>query len=253
MSVSLAGCRVWLSRPAGQSGRWQSALETAGARVIQQPLLDIGGAPRPAAAGDALRSAQHADIVIVTSVNAVAGAWRLWPSFAPRGQLMAVGDASAAALAQATGREVAVPSGRDDSEGLLAVDGLAAVAAKRVVILGGAGGRSALVETLTARGAIVDKIALYRRIPTAIEPHRFATCADQSDVIVVTSGEALSHLLGLAERFDVPLYRHGLVAPSVRVVQQASHAVEWATPPVALERMGATHVVEAIARIWSRR
>lgn len=220
--------------------------------MIQQPLLEIADASSPDAARDALISAQHADIVIATSVNAIAAVRRLCPSFAPAGQLLAVGDASARALAEFTGRAVDTP-GSDDSEGLLAVDGLVAVDGLRVAILGGVGGRSALFDTLSARGATVDKIALYRRMPVVIDRRRFAACANQSDVIVVTSGEALTHLLSLAGRFEVPLRRHRLVAPSVRVVQKASHAVDWAVPPVALERMGAAHVVEAIARIWPRR
>lgn len=250
--ASLAGCRVWLTRPAGQGQEWHSAIEAAGGSVIQQSLLEIVDAPLPDAARAALITAQHADIVIATSVNAVAAAWRLWPSFAPGGRLLAVGNATASALAKAAGRAVDTPDGAH-SEGLLALDRLVAVAGLRVAILGGVGGRSALVDTLTARGATVDKIALYRRIPAAIDPRRFALCARRSDVIVVTSGEALAHLLGLADRFGVTLSRHGLVAPSVRVVQKASHALDWATAPVALERMGAAPVVEAIARIWPRR
>lgn len=251
--TSLAGCRVWLTRPAGQGRSWQRALEAAGAQVIQQPLLEIVGAPDPEAARDALISAQHADIIIVTSVNAMAAVRRLCPSFAPTGQLLAVGDASARALAQITGRSVATPPSSDDSEGLLALDSLAAVDGLQITILGGEGGRSALRKTLSARGATVDKIALYRRLPAAIDARRFSICAMQSDVIVVTSGEALTHLLGLASHFDVRLGHHGLVAPSVRVVQKASHALNWATPPVALKRMGAAYVVEAIAQIWPRR
>lgn len=248
----MAGCGVWLTRPSGQNAAWRPAIEQAGGQVIEQPLLDIAEAPAPVQARDALLTAQQADYLIATSANAVRGAWALLPNFAPQGRLLAVGQATAAALAHATGRSVDTPDSAQ-SEGLLELDMLSDIDGMRIAILAGVGGRELLEQALTRRGARVDKLALYQRVPAVIGPDRMASLLEQSDVIVVTSGEALSHLLRLASQYGMSLATHGLVAPSIRVVQQASHALDWAMPPIALEQMGAAHVVDAVARLWPRR
>src|SRR5699024_11668043 len=165
---SLAGLRVWLTRPAHQAGAWAAAFEAAGVQVEREPLLTIAPPRDEDAAVQARRRAERADIVIATSPNAVHGAQRLWPAFAPAGTLCAVGAATARALQQATGRRVYSPARGDTSEDLLQMEALHSVAERRIVLLSGEGGRNKLMRTLTARGAIVGKVALYRRLPAEI-------------------------------------------------------------------------------------
>ncbi|MGN8159383.1 uroporphyrinogen-III synthase [Salinisphaera sp. RV14] len=246
----LSGATVWLTRPIAQAGAWRAAFEAAGANVLVEPLLVIEPPPDAAVAAAALDRAEAADIVIATSANAVAGAARLRPYWAPRGTLVAVGAASAEALSRYTGVAVARP-GRADSEGLLALPRLRRVAGRRVALLSGQGGRAALADALIARGAQLDKIALYRRAPAAIGDARLRQLLS-ADAVIVTSAEAWRHLATLASGAKRARLAHlRLVAASQRVVQQAGCDVDdWSVEPVVIERMDAAGAVAALDRIW---
>ncbi|HET7315404.1 uroporphyrinogen-III synthase [Salinisphaera sp.] len=245
----LTDATVWLTRPIAQAEDWRAALTAAGARVWLEPLLIIEAPDDEAAAAAALDSAEAADIVIATSANAVAAAARLRPRWAPRGRLIAVGGASADALADYTGRPVATPA-RSDTEGLVAMSALASVAGRRVALLAGHGGRQALAQTLIGRGARLDKIALYRRAPAPIAADRLDGLL-AADAVIVTSVEAWRRLAALtAGARRARLRRLRLVAASQRVVQQAGCDVDWSVEPIVIERMDATGAVAALDRVW---
>lgn len=246
----LAGRRIWLTRPLHQSHEWARDLEAAGAQVDVEPLLDIIGPPDEAAANRTLEAAEQADVVVATSSNAVRGAWRLRPHFAPSGVLCAVGAATGQALEQATGRQVQYPQQGDTSEALLALPALSNVAGSRIVLLSGEGGRGKLVEALSARGGHVGKAALYRRRPAAIEPQRLQALVDSNDTVVVTSGEAMQHLGTLVHSCENDavfnaLARLTVVVPSRRVVQITPEDL-FAHPPRVVERMTVEAVVTAL-------
>lgn len=247
----LSGQRIWLTRPAHQASTWAGALETAGARVDVEPLLEIAPPSDEAGARSALEAAEGADIVVATSSNAVRGAWRLRPQFAPAGILCAVGSATGQALEQAMGREVRTPARDDTSEALLGMPALANVNGREVALLSGEGGRKRLVETLGGRGARVNKVALYRRRPAAIAARRLSALITGNDAVVVTSGEALNHLCALVRACnDSPLYdalaRLTVVVPSARVVQLAPEEL-FARPPRVAARMTVDAIVAALA------
>lgn len=248
----LSGATVWLTRPAAQTEAWRAAFAAAGARVLVEPLLVIEPPDDEPAAAAALDRAAAADIVIATSANAVAGAARLRPDWAPRGTLLAVGAATADALARFVGRDVATPA-RSNSEGLLAMPALRATAGSRIALLAGHGGRAALAETLIGRGARLDKLALYRRRPAAIGRARLERLL-AAEAVVVTSMAAWQQLAALVpERQRARLARLRLVAASHRVVQQARCDVDWSVEPVVIERMDATGAVAALDRVWPAR
>lgn len=220
--------------------------------MLVEPLLVIEPPDDEPAAAAALDRAATADLVIATSANAVAGAARLRPHWTPTGRLLAVGKATAEALADYGGRSVATPE-RSDTEGLLAMSALRDVAGHRIALLAGHGGREALVEALTARGAQLEKIALYRRMPARIECARLERLL-AADAVVVTSVEAWRHLLALAEGAKrARLARLRLVAASRRVVQQAGYDIDWAVEPVVIDRMDAAGAVAALDRVWPAR
>ena len=257
MADALAGRTIWITRPAHQAGEWAAAVTAAGAQALVEPLLVI---EPPAARGRPARelaAAEDADIVIATSANAVAGAWRLRPGFAPRGALYAVGRASAGALAKASARDVAQPRHVFDSEAVLALPALQAIAGRRVVLLSGEGGQTTLADTLGERGAEVVKIALYRRRPAAITGPRLAALLARADTVVVTSGQALTHLIDLAEReraadpgadLIARLTALRLVVPSARVVKQHANRLHWISPPIVPARMDARALVSELVR-----
>ncbi|MGB7756591.1 MAG: uroporphyrinogen-III synthase [Salinisphaera sp.] len=246
----LSGAMVWLTRPIAQAEAWRAAFEAAGACVLVEPLLVINPPDDELTAATALDDAEAADIVIATSANAISGAARLRPHWAPRGMLLAVGEATAEALRTYTGRSVDTPE-HADTEGLLAMPALGRVAGRRVALLAGHGGRAALADALIARSAQLDRIALYRRVPAPIDSARLDRLL-MADAVVVTSVEAWRHLVALAK--DAKRARLAdlrLVAASHRVVQQAGCDVDhWAVEPVVIERMDAAGAVAALDRIW---
>lgn len=256
MSAPLSDCRIWLTRAAHQAAPWRDTLQAAGAQVVCEPLLAIDAPTDPAQAAAALARAEHTDVVIATSTNAVRAAWQLRPEFAPAGQLLAIGAATAAALEQASGRAVTRPNGAFDSETLLDRAALNDLQGRRVALLSGEGGRRVLRDTLSARGAAVDKIALYRRRWLTLAPERLAEVIGAVDVVIVTSGEALSHLADLVAgeantTLRARLSECRLVAPSTRVVKQTQQRLSWTHEPVIVERFGGEAIAAALARVWT--
>jgi uroporphyrinogen-III synthase len=251
MTAPLTNKCIWLTRPAHQAAEWTAAFEAAGARVLCEPLLAIDPPPDSRRVRAQLAAAESADIVIACSANAVRSAWALAPDFAPRGALLAVGEATAAALARASGRAVEQPADTFSSEGLLALARLRHLVGQKVALLAGAGGRDVLVDTLRARGARIDKLALYCRRWLTIPRARLAALIDTADAVVVTSGAALDHLLALADgELAGRLAARQLVAPSARVVKQTRKGFHWTYPPVVPARMSGEAVVAALARLW---
>jgi uroporphyrinogen III methyltransferase / synthase len=104
------------------------------------------------------------DAAIFVSQHAVTGALKgnqlvkeLMPS-----SLFAIGSKTAETLNELGYSEVMVPE-QFNSESLLAHPALQAVAAKDILLVKGEGGRTLIAETLTARGARVVPLEVYRR------------------------------------------------------------------------------------------
>ncbi|MGB5062793.1 MAG: uroporphyrinogen-III synthase, partial [Candidatus Competibacter sp.] len=118
------------------------------------------------------------------------------------------------------------PAGDFSSEGLLALPQLRAVTGRRIAIVCGEDGRELLVETLTARGARVDRAEVYRRerpavgsIETLLARWKYG----EIGAVTITSGENLRNLfdmLGVAGQdylCDTPL-----IVVSTRIRQIAA-------------------------------
>lgn len=202
---SLAGWQVLVTRPAGVADALCAALAAAGAQVHRAPLLAIEPLPESAADRAVAQDLDRFDIVIVTSRHAVQhGVSRLadcWPQWPAQQRWLAVGAATASALA-AHGIHAEAPADAR-SEGLLALPALADVTGRRVLLLTGEGGRGLLDSTLAARGALVTRLAVYRRTAddrasAALDAFRSTTGGGRARAVLVTSGDALQNLLGLA-------------------------------------------------------
>ena len=89
---------------------------------------------------------------------------------------------------------------RFDSESLLALPEMTYVAGKKILIVRGVGGRDVLAETLKARGAQVTFGECYQRINPQTNCNLLAQLWAEKKLhgIVVTSSEAMHHLLDLA-------------------------------------------------------
>lgn len=202
---ALAGWQVLVTRPAGVADALCAALAAAGAQVHRAPLLAIEPLPESAADRAVVQDLDRFDIVIVTSRHAVQhGVARLadcWPQWPAQQQWLAVGTATASALA-AHGIHADAPADAR-SEGLLALPALNNIAGRRVLLITGEGGRGLLDSTLAARGALVTRLAAYRRVAddragAALDAFRRAAGNSRARAVLVTSGDALQNLLGLA-------------------------------------------------------
>ncbi len=203
----LQDIRVIVTRPARQAAGIAQALDALGATPIIVPAIVILPPADRTALDAAHASLRRYDIAIFISANAVEYGVpdpRQWPSslstFAP-------GPGTATALAAAGIANPAIPDTTFDSEGLLALPALTAVAGKRVLIFRGEGGRTVLGDTLRARGAEVDYVDCYRRaVPQSGAEGFTAVLREQrADALTLTSSEGLDNLCTLLDAASLRL------------------------------------------------
>ena len=144
----MAAETILVTRPLGQGETLCQALQRAGFRACQLPLLQLEALPElSAAARRSVQGLAQYRRVIVVSGNAVHHGmpWieRYWPRLPPGPAWYAVGEATARAL-RAHGIQARTPGIDMTSEGLLALPELQAVSGERLLIIKGEGGRGAL-------------------------------------------------------------------------------------------------------------
>jgi uroporphyrinogen-III synthase len=252
---NLNGLGVLVTRPAHQAGPLCDRIAAAGGRPVRFPLLairDLSDTPAVAA-----RLAQLADyqLAIFISPNAVELGLRAinrHGGLPPGLKLACVGRGSARTLAQRLGREPdIVPETRYDSEGLLALPALQAVAGQRILILRGEGGRELLADTLRRRGAQVDYLELYRReCPPAAAAER--DWLEKTDIITITSSESLQNLLQLTAAKE----RSRLLEKPLLVVSERTAALArelgFRQPALLTPRAGDEALLQMLAD-WAHR
>lgn len=241
---SLQGRTILVTRPAAQADALVGMIVRLGGEALCFPLLEIFPVEDDSpvrAVGEHLEA--YAAAVFI-SPNAVeyglppllagwggqAGRNRsaglpeqaIWPA---RVRAAAVGPSTVAALAARGIDDAIAPSGRFDSEALLALPFLQAqrVAGRRILILRGNGGRELLAETLRERGATVDCVTCYQRSgPRDATPLLAWLRAGRLDAIAISSSEGLRHLWNL---LDAPARRRlrdlPLFVPHARIAEQA--------------------------------
>jgi len=222
----LAGLTVWVTRPDGQGEGLAALIAEEGGRAILAPLLSIEPTAEPARAVALLSQPEPWDWLIFISVNAVRHALSL-PGWAQgltgRTRVAAVGEATAAELERAGLHVALLPLASFNSEGLLADPRMARVAGQRVLIVRGEGGREHLAEVLRERGADVAHAEVYRRRPVSAEafaPGLTEWADNGGEVVIVTSGEALSRLTELLESAGLEA-RPPLIVPGERLARLA--------------------------------
>jgi uroporphyrinogen-III synthase len=206
----LAGREILVTRPREQAERLARLIEQAGGRAHLLPAIEIEDVPPPAALG----RLQEFDLAIFVSPTAVA---RAMPHVRALPRAAAVGGGTRRELEKHGVADVIAPTAGADSEALLAVPEMQDVAGKRVAILRGDGGRALLGETLVARGARVEHLTCYRRLPPRA-PAR-AWKPGELAAITVSSGQGLANLF---EVLDPELLRSTpLFVPHARIAAQA--------------------------------
>lgn len=199
MPPRLQGQVILNTRPAHQQGELTALLEDDGARVLSFPVIEI------VASGKAPEKPVDHDILLFVSRNAVdhgldlIDAARLPPSV----QFGVIGAATRAALCARLGdiEGRLIDSEPFNSEALLEADALQRVAGKRILILRGQAGRNLLGDELTARGARVDYLEVYRRELPRRDPGAFTRLVAQRfpTLAVLTSNEGMHNLFELVD------------------------------------------------------
>lgn len=227
MSGTLQGLRILVTRPAQQAEKLCRLIESEGGVALRLPLLTIEPTAYPVVARERL-AAGH-DAWIFTSTNAVRHAQPLiagpWAQ-----RIAALGPATAAAVA-GLGHGTALTGLGTASNAVLDLAEFQDVRGARILLVTGEHGLDVLERELAARGAQVERAEVYRRVPLPYPPEAVAGALRKCDVVVITSGESLSHLVRITpEESRKLLLKKMLVVPSARVVEQA-RALGFTQPP----------------------
>jgi uroporphyrinogen-III synthase len=221
------GRGVVITRPAGEAARLAQLVREAGGVPLLHPAIAILDAPDSVELDQVIDRLDQFDIAIFISPTAVAKgmarihARRTLPS---RLGIATIGEGGARALAALGVQEVIRPSGRPDSEALLATDFLREVDGKRIVIFRGEGGRELLGGTLTARGARVEYAECYRRGKPALDVAVLNQTAREHGIaaVVFTSSEGVRNFVeGLDDAGRVWLRATPVVVPHPRIARAA--------------------------------
>ncbi|MEX2126574.1 MAG: uroporphyrinogen-III synthase [Woeseia sp.] len=224
----LSGIGVLVTRPACRAGELTQAIEGAGGTVVSFPVLDIES--RDSAILDQERTElPRPDIAIFVSSNAVKFGLEYIPGSGVR--IAAIGPATRASI-EAAGRTVDIyPSGGFDSEHLLQEAELLNAKGKTIRIVRADSGRELLASTLRERGARVDYLSAYRRLPkrhsdAELDELERAWRAGMIDYVTAMSVASFDSLVAILPDYcRDKLPATPLVTPSERVIQTASERV----------------------------
>ena len=227
----VASPAVLVTRPSGQAQQLSAAVADAGYTAYSLPLLELQPVEDLRAEQRALiLDLDHYQHVIFISGNAVRFGMHwiemFWPQLPVGLNWYAIGDATAALLAE-HGINALTPASPMTSEALLALPQLQDVAAQRVLIVKGEGGRDTLARMLGQRGARVAELACYRRRCPAMQPGELAQKLSswQIELAMISSGEGLANLLALLSPAETTKFMDIiLLVPSQRVAQMARAA-----------------------------
>lgn len=190
----------------------------------------------PAAVADDLKTALPADRVILTSHEAVRQAVALAGVEAlNRALLIVPGQGTARVAAKLGLKNVFFPERHGTSEAMLAMPELRDVDGLDILILAAAGGRGLMGSVLDRRGALVERIHVYERVPCDLPEATAERILAASSV--ATLGASMEAITGLLDRLPADAARRvrqsPLIVPSQRVAQKA------------LE-IGCTHAIVAV-------
>jgi len=234
---------VLVTRPHSQATRLCALLRARGFVVTNVPVMEIAplDAPQQIAQITAVFSRiNYIDALVFVSVNAAEMALPWLTKFPPAHttKFFAVGKTTAQFLdkhwlstqrscvsAHANGDASATihPHNEMSSEGLLALPEVQTtqVHGKHFLILRGEGGRELIAETLTARGAQVESISLYRRFVPIENASALQQALSPCDIVLVNSVESLDNLLAMSASSRDAMFAKTLVVPGQRAAQYA--------------------------------
>jgi uroporphyrinogen-III synthase len=228
----LRGKRFLVTRPEGQATALVHGIQALGGNVQHIPLLaikpvdDLSGLKKMANELTGYRAC------IFISANAVKAAWPILSAANPAGwpttvAAAAVGPGTAAVLRAYGVAQVVQPERQYDSEGLLSEPFFAEMSChgQAFALIRGEGGRDFLAQSLRARGARVDDVAVYRRQPHPEALQRLQTWLDagsETGMLLISSSESLQGIVSTASADLVAsLQTLPVLAPHPRIAESA--------------------------------
>ena len=198
----LNGIGIAITRPINQAKKLSTLIEQACGTPILFPLIEITPLKDYSQFEAIISEIETYDWAIFISSNAVQNAMPrlVKQGIPPNLKFAAIGPVTASELQSFGVKDVLIPKDRFDSESLLTLPEMTNVTGKKILIVRGIGGRDVLAETLKTRGAQVTFAECYQRINPQTNCDLLAQLwADKKlHGIVVTSSEAMRHLLDLA-------------------------------------------------------
>jgi uroporphyrinogen-III synthase len=208
----LSGLCIAITRPVDQAKKLSALITAAGGTAILYPLIEITPLSDYGQFEAVIQAISECDWAIFISSNAVQnGMPRLVNIGIPEHlQFAAIGPVTASELQSFGVKQVLTPLShikdgdeskvRFDSEALLALPEMQTMQGKKVMIFRGIGGRDVLADTLKIRGATVIFAECYQRINPQTSCDLLANLSSENKLhgIVITSSEAMRHLLDLA-------------------------------------------------------
>ena len=234
LTSKLSDLRVLVTRPLHQHASLCSAIEDNGGEAKHFPLFAIEPVNEPILVQQIKTKVENLDnyqLIIFISTNAVkfGALWinDYWQRFPVGVGVLAMGPSTARKVSIELDCGVVTSDAGASSEDILLLDELADISGSKVAIVRGIGGRELLAESLRQRGAGVDYIEVYRRMPTQKSGEELATVFRQENIniFVVTSGESLARLDRLIK--DTVQLAHSIrsipiIVPSNRVAKDAA-------------------------------
>jgi uroporphyrinogen-III synthase len=213
-----SGLTFLLTKPEQQAKNLCTSLESLGGRCLLFPTLAIEVFP-PAKIAPIIAKLPPTEKVIFTSSNAVSPVMPYWEKFKNVSVTFAVGSGTAKTLANF--HIIAKLPAKFTSEGLLELPELQVVKNQHITIFSGVGGRDLLPKELKKRGAVVEKVAVYRRSCPMVAAE-FPPLSAIS-LIISTSEESLVNLwqlMGVSQQAWLKEQHLLVVSPKMQVLAQ---------------------------------
>ena len=192
---------VLVTRPDKRGAELVEMLNKAGFAAIHLPLFNISAGRELNELPNKISQLKAGDMIFAVSKSAVDFAAETLKSigFHWRNdvQYFAVGQNTAAHFSALAEQAVVYPFGQENSEGVLNLPAMQQLNEKTVLILRGNGGRELFPEQAALRGAKVEIVECYQRIPVEYDNVAQVDLCKRSGVtaLAVTSLEILNALL----------------------------------------------------------
>jgi len=215
---------VLVTRSGAEGRRLVGLVESLGFAACHASPIQLVGPADPAAVTRRLSELLPADLVILTSRQAVVRAVKRVGALALAAQPVIVPGEGTRAQAKALGlNDVIAPAAAGTSEAMLRLPELAKVAGRRIVLLAARGGRGLLKRELKRRGAVVNCVSVYRRLPARLPGDLQARINSVDGLITLIASRGA--LDGLFEQLGPASRRHWiesrLIVPSERIARRA--------------------------------